>query len=124
MNTASIQSFYYKESSLSAPDSRPKRNFPIRDDGSSPSEEAEAFPRPTQPWRPKGVYEQTKIADLQPGPCRVRLTARIVNFSASKDGVKRPMLPQGYHFLVIRDESGAVAVSQSTSISAQLVAIF
>ncbi|KAL2020908.1 hypothetical protein VTK56DRAFT_7795 [Thermocarpiscus australiensis] len=113
MEPPSIQSFYRKEASSSPP--KPTDSGSSRNDKFTP-EEIEVALRPlTQVWKPKGTYEQVTIADLQPGPGKVRFTARIVNFSLSKDGPNRPMLPQGFHFLVVKDNTGAVAIKLSST---------
>ena len=67
----------------------------------------------TQPWRPNGTHEHVNIADSQPRPATVRFMGRIVNFASSKEGPgqTRTVLPQGFHFLVVKDDTGVVAVS-------------
>ncbi|KAK1827830.1 hypothetical protein QBC39DRAFT_314029 [Podospora conica] len=71
----------------------------------------------TQPatdiWRPEGVYDIVTISDLQPGPRKVRFQGRIINTStcnSTNPGSKKSMLPKGYHFFVIKDDTGLVAI--------------
>jgi len=115
MSFPSIQSFYQKETPSSSP-SKPlkpvKPTLHSQSDGFTPSEVETALRPTTQTWKPQEHYERVAIADLQPGPCRVRFTARIVNFTPSKEtDNRRSMLPQGFHLLVVKDETGVVAVS-------------
>jgi len=111
----SIQSFYQK-GSLSSP-ARQETFGPAKwpsSDGFT-LEEVDAALRPvTETWRPKGEYDDVDISDLLPGSGRVQFTGRIVNFWASKDGSPgKTMLSQGFHFLVVKDNSGVVAVSST-----------
>ncbi|KAK3684730.1 hypothetical protein B0T22DRAFT_196272 [Podospora appendiculata] len=117
MPSSSIQSFYQKET-LSSPPRPPhmppkphKPDAPRLNDGYAPAE-ADASLRPlTQTWKPQGTYKEKSIGDLQLGPAKVRFMGRIVNFStATDDRSKRSLLPQGFHFLVVRDNTGTVAV--------------
>ena len=62
-------------------------------------------------WQPQGTYDDVDISDLQPGQRKVRFMGRIVNCSLSGvTGPKGPMLPEGHHFLVVKDDTGLVAV--------------
>lgn len=82
-------------------------------DGLAPSNAGVGLQPETEVWHPKGVYEQVNISDLQPGLCKVTFKGRIVNSSLSPEtnpGSKISMLPKGYHFLVIKDDTGLVAV--------------
>lgn len=82
-------------------------------DGLAPSNAGAGLHPGTEVWHPKGVYEQVNISDLQPGLCKVTFKGRIVNSSLSLEtnpGSKISMLPKGYHFLVLKDNTGLVAV--------------
>jgi hypothetical protein len=106
----SIQSFYQKEGSPPAP--RMSKPDDQHQGNGFTAAEVEATLRPlTQTWKPKGTYEEVKISELQPGPGKVRFMGRIVNFSPAKDDPnRRSLLPQGFHFLVVKDDTGVVSV--------------
>ncbi|KAK0616078.1 hypothetical protein B0T17DRAFT_592697 [Bombardia bombarda] len=112
MNFPSIQSFYQKEVT-------PKTHGPSKlliqaQDAGFTSTEVQAALRPlTQPWNPTGTYEPVAIAELEPGPRqKVRITGRLVNFSPSSEDrePKWGSVPQGYHLLVVKDDTGVVAI--------------
>ncbi|KAK4449153.1 hypothetical protein QBC34DRAFT_463794 [Podospora aff. communis PSN243] len=106
----SIQSFYQKDNLPPPARPAPSVTWPSSD-GFSPEEVSAALRPVAETWKPKGEYDDVQIGDLLPGPARVRFTGRIVNFSASKDGSpRRAVLPQGFHFLVVKDHSGVVAI--------------
>lgn len=74
-------------------------------------DEVEAALRPVmKTWKPKGEYNTVKINELQPGPGRFRFSGRIVSFSLANDATLKNMLPDGFHFLVVKDDTGVVAV--------------
>ncbi|KAK3327159.1 hypothetical protein B0T19DRAFT_441177 [Cercophora scortea] len=117
MPSSSIQSFYQKETSSSPPRPphmapRPYRpDAPRLSDGYAPAEAGAARRPLTQTWKPQGTYEEKSIGGLQLGPTKVRFIGRIVNFTSAKDGrPKLSLLPQGFHFLVVKDNTGAVAI--------------
>ncbi|KAK3325899.1 hypothetical protein B0H66DRAFT_616635 [Apodospora peruviana] len=121
MGFSSIQTFYKKEIQSSSPQSPPSRQAGPVDQGPNAAftpTEVDAVLRPlAQIWRPKGTYQQVNISDLQLGPGNVRFTGRIVNFAPSKDTPGRSILPQGFHFLVVKDDTGVVTFSSSSSMS-------
>jgi len=74
-------------------------------------DEVEAALRPlVKTWKPKGEYNTVNIDELQPGPGRFRFSGRIVSFSLANDATLKSMLPDGFHFLVVKDDTGVVAV--------------
>ncbi|KAK4645496.1 hypothetical protein QC761_201950 [Podospora bellae-mahoneyi] len=114
---SSIQSFYHKDST---PSRSCKPHNPENE--AFTQAEIEAARRPlTQSWRPKGVYEEVTIAELQPGPAKVRFKARIVNFSAATHGRGRgrSALPENFHTLIVKDDTGVVLLKLLSSGSDQ-----
>jgi hypothetical protein len=113
----SIQSFYQKEipAAPSPGTIQVQSKARSQSDGFSPAE-VEAVLHPlTQTWKPHGEYEQVNIGNLQLGPCKVRFKGRLVNFvPAEEKPSRRALLPQGFHFLVVKDDTGIVVVSLSS----------
>ncbi|KAK0659734.1 hypothetical protein QBC41DRAFT_384230 [Cercophora samala] len=109
---SSIQSFYHKESASSGPSNPENQAF-------TPAE-IEAARRPlTQSWRPNGIYEEVTIAELQPGRGKVQFKARIVNFSAASHGRGRSALSGDFHMLIVKDDTGVIALKLLSSGSDQ-----
>ncbi|KAK4194167.1 hypothetical protein QBC40DRAFT_260290 [Triangularia verruculosa] len=108
---ASIQSFYDKEPAPSKPS---KHHNPEND--AFTQAEIEAVRRPlTQAWRPHGVYEEVTIAELQPGRAKYRFKARIVNFSPATHGRGRSALPENFHMLIVKDDTGVILLKLLSS---------
>ncbi|KAK1754533.1 hypothetical protein QBC47DRAFT_219783 [Echria macrotheca] len=105
----SIQHFYQKTTSTSQ---TPGHNAQGENAAFTPAE-IEAARRPaTETWKPKGTYETVNINQLQLGNSRkFRFQGRIVNFCHARDGSRRGnTLPQDFHFLIVKDNTGVVAV--------------
>ncbi|KAI0108472.1 hypothetical protein F4814DRAFT_451754 [Daldinia grandis] len=100
----SIYTFYSRETRSGSEDvNNDSLNLHIPGDGFTPSE-IEVVTNPlSRPWKPSRSYEQCPISLLQTGPFNYEISGRIVNFSTNPQ-------EQGYHFLVISDGSGAIAV--------------
>ena len=75
--------------------------------------ENEATDQPsTVEWSPSQEYRETQICQLMGGPGEVTFKGRIVNyFTAGEIAARRHYLPRGNHFLVIKDNTGVIAVS-------------
>lgn len=110
----SIQHFYQKHAS---PPSQPANQGSLGENQAFTPAEIEAARRPaTQTWTPKGLYEHFDINQLQPGPGKICFQGRIVNFCHAKNGSRRGnSLPQDFHFLIVKDNTGVAAVSHHTA---------
>lgn len=108
-----IQSFYQKASPASSAFSQTLLGTPI-------SNHADMSRAPlTETWKPQGNYARVNISELQPGRDKARFMGRIVNICPAKpDHQPRALssLPSGFHFMVVKDDTGVVAVS-STSLT-------
>ena len=112
----SIDGFNLSGSTLQHTSSSYNGSFANSDGFTREEVEAVLRPRPlTETWKPRGVYETVEnIGDLIQGPGNIKLVGRIANFSTSKeiqDGHGHSLIPQGWHFLVVKDGTGVVAVS-------------
>ncbi|MCJ1308764.1 hypothetical protein MMC25_002418 [Agyrium rufum] len=62
-------------------------------------------------WIPKAEYEETDIAALVPGPGRVMIGGRIVNFYDQKIEKKTsPQAARGCIKLIVKDDTGVIAI--------------
>ncbi|KAK3988309.1 hypothetical protein QBC44DRAFT_382419 [Cladorrhinum sp. PSN332] len=111
MSSSTIQSFYQREVPT-VPHHQPKASSEAHPEGDAFTQaELDAARRPvTQQWVPLGVYKKVTIDALQQGPGKVRFTGRIVNFSSAANVAGRSTLPQNYHNLVVKDNTGVVAI--------------
>ncbi|KAK4168831.1 hypothetical protein QBC43DRAFT_356369 [Cladorrhinum sp. PSN259] len=112
MSSSTIQSFYQKGFPTPIQPHPPQPVSEAHPEGDAFTQaELDAARRPaTQQWVPQGVYKKLTIDALQPGPGKVRLTGRIVNFSSAVNVPGRSTLPQNYHTLVVKDNTGVVAI--------------
>ncbi|KAK4177849.1 hypothetical protein QBC36DRAFT_370512 [Triangularia setosa] len=108
---SSIQSFYHKDTASF----KPSKPYNPENEAFTPAE-IEVTRRPlTQTWRPNGVYQEVTIAELQVGRGKVRFKARIVNFSTATHGRGRSALPENFHMLIVKDDTGVVALKLLSS---------
>ncbi|KAL0467200.1 hypothetical protein QR685DRAFT_449317 [Neurospora intermedia] len=102
-----IQSFYQKASPASSAFSQTLLGTPR-------SNHADMSRAPlTETWKPQGSYARVNISELQPGRGKVRFMGRIVNLCPAKpDHQPRALssLPSGFHFMVVKDDTGVVAI--------------
>ncbi|KAI1211503.1 uncharacterized protein F4807DRAFT_472960 [Annulohypoxylon truncatum] len=104
VNFPSIQSFYSRElqpSSQGTSDGLSKSQKP--GDGFTSSEVEAVLDPLSRPWKPSRHYETCPISLLETGPHNYQISGRIVNFADN-------FRDQGFHFLVVTDGSGAIAV--------------
>ncbi|KAI0386717.1 hypothetical protein F5Y04DRAFT_288591 [Hypomontagnella monticulosa] len=100
----SIQSFYSREVPSSSHDANTEcTNIQKPGDGFTSSEVEAALNPLSRSWKPSRHYEPCPIALLQAGPNNYEISGRIVNFSVN-------FREQGFHFIVLTDSSGALAV--------------
>lgn len=113
----SIQSFFQPEiPSLCANQAkRPKPKADNTGDGFTSSEVERALHPTLHKWQPRTHYEETDVANLVPGPGFVALMGRIVNFYDQPTPSKMPQAAKGCLKVVIKDDTGAFAVSDTSS---------
>ena len=115
---ASIQSFFQPEVHFA--EKTPKPPAPLRPndtaDGFTPSELEAALHPALHPWQPRTTYDETNIGDLVAGPGCVALMGRIVNFHNITTPSKTPKAAQGCFKLTVKDDTGAVTVSNLSTI--------
>ncbi|KAI1418594.1 hypothetical protein F5Y13DRAFT_196402 [Hypoxylon sp. FL1857] len=100
----SIQSFYSREVPRNSQEENTESsNVPNPGDGFTPSEVDVVLNPLSRPWKPSRYYEASPISLLQAGPHNYQISGRIVNFAHN-------FRDQGFHFLVVTDGSGAIAV--------------
>lgn len=111
MNQPSIQSFYRREPSSQAV--APVVAAPTEPgDGFSSSEiQSTMNPSGLQAWQPRAIYHDIDIGGLVPGPGRITFTGRIVNLGNFPSN-KRGFGASGFFKLLIKDDTGIVAVSR------------
>jgi hypothetical protein len=69
-------------------------------------------------WVPAQDYEESKIADLVPGPKRVHFQGRVANFYDQNTPSKRPRAAKGCVKIIVKDDSGALTVRNASPIPA------
>ena len=110
----SIQTFFQREV-------RPREAGPRIADQSKPSdgfteEEIERALDPLQSnFNPTREYLSLDIGSLIPGPQSVTFTGRVVNFSIVNSCSKHQAAAKGWHHLIVKDDSGAISVSDGLS---------
>ena len=112
--STSIQSFFQPEAP--SPRSRQNSQHPpnaseVIDDGFDLSDVDTALHPTLHKWQPRTDYEETAIGDLMPGPGCVTLMGRIVNFYDQATPSKMPQAAKGCIKVIVKDDSGALAVS-------------
>ena len=109
----SIQSFFQTEISptkAKAPSSPPTASG----DGFTPAEvEATMHPVTLPKWQPRVPYDDVDIGSLCPGPRRVALTGRIVNFYDLHTPSKKPHAAKGCLKLMVKDDTGLLDVGEA-----------
>ncbi|KAI1140331.1 hypothetical protein F5Y05DRAFT_424238 [Hypoxylon sp. FL0543] len=100
----SIQSFYSREVPRSSQDRNTESSeVPKPGDGFT-SSEVEGLLNPlSHPWKPPRNYETCPISFLEAGPHNYQIDGRIVNYAHN-------FRNRGFHFLVVTDGSGALAI--------------
>ncbi|OTA70175.1 hypothetical protein K449DRAFT_441590 [Hypoxylon sp. EC38] len=100
----SIQSFYSREVPQSSQDGNAEPSNVQKPGDGFTSSEVEVVLNPlSHPWKPPRNYEACLISLLQAGPHNYQISGRIVNFAHDSRN-------QGFHFLVVTDGTGAIAV--------------
>ncbi|KAH8893193.1 hypothetical protein GQ53DRAFT_821914 [Thozetella sp. PMI_491] len=111
MSSLSIQSFFARDASTCPPG--PSGGHSQRHTVSHLNDSCGILKAPlTQPWSPKGTYQEISISQLKPGTGRFKFIGRIVNlFPPASDKTGRtPVGIPGHHMLVVKDDTGLVAV--------------
>ncbi len=70
-----------------------------------------------QVWHSEQEYKDSDIADLQPGPGRVKVTGRVVNFFKRPFSGAQSPKPNGYYKLTVKDNTGVIIVRPPISFS-------
>ncbi|KAI0838702.1 hypothetical protein F5Y06DRAFT_303622 [Hypoxylon sp. FL0890] len=100
----SIQSFYSREvPQISQGGNVEPSTVSKPGDGFTPSEVEVMLNPLSRPWQPSRNYETCPISFLEAGPHNYQISGRIVNFAHN-------FRNQSFHFLVVTDGSGAIAV--------------
>jgi hypothetical protein len=117
----SIQSFF-KASKSAASQTHTQPNFssqsPQKEVGDSFTDaEVEAVLHPVvdEAWIPAQNYEESKVADLVPGPKRVHFQGRVANFYDQNTPSKRPRAAKGCVKIIVKDDTGALTVRNAFS---------
>jgi hypothetical protein len=106
----SIQSFFPLQTSPLKGLSR--RSSPIPGDGFTVNElDTTLVLAPRDDWTPPTDYDEYEIDALAPGPARIKIVGRIVNFFEGSPKAKLPAGAKGSLHLVIKDNTDAVTVS-------------
>lgn len=111
----SIQSFFQPEVA-SAQRPKKRKHFEISEDngdGFTSSEISSALHPTLHKWQPRTTYEERDIGSLVPGPGCVALMGRVVNFYDQVMTSKMPRAAKGCLKVIVKDDSGAFAVSAS-----------
>ena len=108
----SIQSFFQIEvSSLSQkPHTRASSNLGTNDGFTSSEVDAALNPR-LHKWQPRTTYSEVDIGSLVPGPGCVALMGRVANFYDQMMNSKSPHAAKGCLKVIVKDDTGAFAVS-------------
>lgn len=116
--TPSIQSFFPQRSSplKGLPQDRPP---PPGDGFTSEELDITRTQAPQDHWTPPADYDEYEIDSLVPGPNRIKIVGRIVNMFESSPKAKLPAAAKGAVHLVVKDATGAVTVSVSSSLIRQ-----
>jgi hypothetical protein len=96
MATPSIQSFFQKTSSI--------------DSGFTTAELSTSNPL-SRSWNPPADSEHIAIADIVQGKCQVHFSGRIINFRPAIVDKQSSQYLKAWHYLIIKDDSGAIGVS-------------
>lgn len=107
MATPSIQSFYQKESPRYKPSSRQPAGV---DDGFTANELTSSNPL-SRNWRPAQEYDFVSISGILQGKGHVHFAGRLVNFRPAAIDKNSMHYSRPYHYLVIKDDTGAIGVS-------------
>ena len=60
-------------------------------------------------------YQHVDIDDLHPGPRRVRIQGRVVNFRHYLQGMKKPPAARGCWRILVKDDTGVISVRKASS---------
>lgn len=86
-------------------------------DGFTEEEVKEALkPKPLEPWHPTAAYVECDIRDLLPGQLAVSFMGRVANIFDVMTTPKTPRSAKGCLKLCIKDNGGAITVSESRSL--------
>lgn len=110
--TASIQSFFQPEVPSSFPSQRQSADRKADTGDGFTSSEVEGVLHPTlHKWQLRANYEAVDIGSLVPGPSCVVIVGRVVNFYDQPNLSKMPQAAKGCLKILVRDNTGAFAVS-------------
>lgn len=107
----SIESYFQPDLSPSQPEAATGRLAEIGDGFTAVEVEATMHPRSLPKWQPRMTYDEVDIETLLPGPARVALTGRVVNFNDRQASSKKPRAAKGCLELTVKDDTGCIDVS-------------
>lgn len=107
----SIRTFYQKEVPLATTSAA---STPKVGDGFTEEELADSLDPLNKKWNPEREYEEVSIVQLVPGPRAVTFAGRIVNLRTMMGTNPKQPKANGWHSLIVKDDSGAVEVSSLT----------
>ena len=120
MEQLSIQNFYRREvgnSSSTVETKGAASSSPPPGDGFSRAEvDAVVRPDGLPQWKPPQEYEKVDVTSIRPGPGCVAVTGRILNFTRSNFS-SQPPKPSGYLYLFVKDDTGVIAVRQTSRVA-------
>lgn len=112
-NEASIQAYFPPTPAPSSTKSGSTTTQAPVGDGFSEQEVQDALkPKPLEPWSPPREYAETDICDLMPGPKPVTFMGRVANIFDVANTQKNPRSAKGCVKLCVKDDGGAVTVSE------------
>jgi hypothetical protein len=118
----SVQAFYRREP---APDATDHGISALSSPGDGfTKEEIENGLDPLKsPFNPNREYKQCDIGSLSPGPQAVTFIGRVVNFNTQYGRSKSHAAAKGWHYLIVKDDTGAICVRTSapTALSSLLM---
>ena len=110
----SIQSFFQPEvpsSTSHTPSKRPTSKADTNDGFTSPEVDNTLHPA-LHKWQPRTAYDEVDIGSLVPGPGCVTVTGRVANFYDQTMNSKMPQAAKGCLKVIVKDDTGAFAVSK------------
>jgi hypothetical protein len=112
----SIQSFFGREPTTPSTELSPPAAVASTSkvgDGFTEEELAETLDPLSRKWNPDREYEEFTISRLVPGPKAVTFMGRVVNLSTVFGKSSKQPKAAGWHYLTIKDDTGAISVSTS-----------
>ena len=117
VQNSSIQSFFQPEVPSSSHKSHRRPSSKTDTNDGFTSSEVEAASHPSlHIWQPRTTYNDIDIGSLVPGPGCVALMGRVANFNDQTINSKSPQAAKGCLKIIVKDDTGAVAVIAPSSL--------